>query len=303
MVRVRAVTPAASRAASGADPLFRRLARLPDAIKFQESLFALPFAYAGMFLAASGLPTLAQFLWISAAMIGARTLGMAANRLLDRHIDAINPRVSDRHLPSGRVHGVEMAALAAAGLALLTVSAWQLNTLALSLVPVAAAYLLLYPLAKRHSFLANPLLGWALAMAPAAAWIGVRGSLGWEPVALALGVALWAGSFDIVYHVQDYDFHKERGLHSVAARFGIRPAFAIARTMDIAAVAVLIALGLAMGLAWPYFLGVSAAAAGLLAKHMMVGPDDVSRMGVAFFRINSFVSLAMLGGTLGAVLV
>ncbi len=296
------MTPAAPGLAPRPDPLPRRLARLPDAIRVQESLFALPFAYTGMFMAAGGLPTLSQFLWITAAMIGARTLGMAANRLIDRRIDALNPRAAGRHLPTGRVLASDMAALALAGLALLAVAAWRLNPLALALVPVAAAYLVAYPFAKRVTFLANPMLGWALAIAPAAAWIGVRGSLGWEPVVLSAGVALWAGSFDIIYHAQDRDFHRERGLHSVAARFGVRPAFAIARAMDVAAGAALVALGAAMGLGWPYYVGCAAAAAGLACKHLLVSPDDMSRMGMAFFRINAYVSTAVLAGTLGAVL-
>ena len=296
------MTQAAPPLGSRPDRLARRLARLPDAIKIQESLFALPFAYTGMFLAADGLPTLAQFLWITAAMIGARTLGMAANRLIDRRIDALNPRAAGRHLPTGRVLASDMTALALAGLALLTVAAWRLNPLALALVPAAAAYLVAYPLTKRFTFLANPMLGWALAIAPAAAWIGVRGSLGWEPVVLSAGVALWAGSFDIIYHAQDYDFHRERGLHSVAARFGVRGAFAAARAMDVAAAAALVALGAAMGLGWPYFAGCAAAFAGLACKHAMVSPADMSRMGAAFFRINAFVSAAVMAGTLAAVL-
>jgi 4-hydroxybenzoate polyprenyltransferase len=196
-----------------------------------------------------------------------------------------------------------MAALALVGLAVLTVAAWRLNTLALALVPVAAAYLILYPLTKRFTYLANPLLGWALAIAPAAAWIGVRGSLGWEPVVLSVAVAMWAGSFDIIYHAQDFEFHSASGLHSVAGRFGVRRAFAVARAMDLAASGALLALGLAMGLSWPFYLGWAAAVAGLSYKHVLVSPGDMCRIGMAFFRMNALVATAVLAGTFAAVFV
>ena len=279
-----------------------RIRHLPDAIKLHESLFALPFAYAGMFLAADGMPTAGQFVWITVAMVGARTLGMAANRLIDRHIDARNPRSSGRHLPTRRLLASDMAALAIVGLAVLTIAAWRLNTLALLLVPVAAAYLAVYPLTKRFTYLANPMLGWALAIAPSAAWIGVRGSLGWEPVVLSVAVAMWAGSFDIIYHAQDIEFHRSAGLHSVAARFGAGGAFAAAMAMDVAAAAALIALGFAMGLPWPFYVGLAAAGLCLCLKYVLVRPDDLSRMGASFFRINACVSASVLGGVAGSVL-
>jgi 4-hydroxybenzoate polyprenyltransferase len=299
---VTVVSPEAA-SASPMQPLARRLLQIPDAIKFQESLFALPFAYTGMVLAADGLPTWAQFIWITLAMVGGRTLGMAANRVIDRHIDAVNPRAASRHLPAGLLRAADMTALAMAGLALMLVAAWQLNGLALALAPVAAAYLLLYPFTKRFTFLANPMLGWALAIAPSAAWIGVRGTLGWEPVMLSAGVALWAGSFDIIYHTQDFEFQKAHGLHSVAEQFGVRPAFYIARVMDVAAAGILLGLGLGMGLAWPFYIGLAAAIVGLAYKHRLVSPDDMSRMGMAFFRINAYVSGAVFAGALVAVLI
>jgi 4-hydroxybenzoate polyprenyltransferase len=297
------VTAVATDATAPGAPSIRRLLQIPDAIKFAESLFALPFAYTGMVLAADGLPTWSQFAWITVAMVGARTLGMAANRLIDRHIDAANPRSAGRHLPAGLLRAADMAALASLGLAVLLVAAWRLNGLALALAPVAAAYLVLYPYTKRFTFLANPMLGWALAIAPSAAWIGVRGTFSWEPVMLSIGVALWAGSFDIIYHAQDFEFQKSSGLRSVAERFGVRSAFNIARSMDVAAAVVLLGLGLAMGLSWPFYVGLAAAVAGLAYKHSLVSPGDMSRMGMAFFRINAYVSGAVFFGTLAAVLI
>ena len=283
-----------------------RLARVPlffSAVRFQETLFALPFAYTGMVLAADGLPTWHQFGWITAAMVGARTLGMAANRLIDRHIDARNPRTASRHLPAGALASADVAVLAAVAAAVFFVSASQLNGLALALSPVAAAYLIAYPYTKRFTWAANLMLGWALAIAPAGAWIGVRGTLDWEAVLLALAVACWAGGFDILYHVQDRDFYVRDGLHSVARRFGVVAAFRIAGTLDAVAVIALFALGVWMDLAFPYFAGCAVAAGLMTWKYRMVSPTDLSRMGVAFMRMNALVSTSVLLSTLTAVLI
>ena len=273
-----------------------------DAIKYQESVFALPFAYAGMVLAADGLPTWGQFIWITVAMVSARTLGMSANRLIDRHIDARNPRTAERHLPAGLLRASDMAVLAVASGAVLMVAASQLNTLALVLAPVAAAYLVLYPYTKRFTWASNLALGWALAIAPTGAWIGVTGEIAIVPVVLSLAVALWAGSFDILYHVQDVNFYSEAGLHSVSKRFGVPAAFQIARIMDAGAVSALVAVGLLAGLGLPYYAGCAVAIAVLGNKHRTVSPDDPSSLGPAFFRTNAYVSAAVFAGTLAAVL-
>ena len=255
-----------------------------------------------MALAADGLPTWSQFIWITVAMVSARTLGMSANRLIDRHIDARNPRTAERHLPAGLLRASDMAVLAVASGAVLMVAASQLNTLALVLAPVAAAYLVLYPYTKRFTWASNLALGWALAIAPTGAWIGVTGEIAVVPVVLSLAVALWAGSFDILYHVQDVKFHSEAGLHSVSQRFGIRAAFRLGRTMDAGAVAALIAVGLLAGLGWPYYAGCAIAAAILVNKHRTASPADPSTLGPAFFRTNAYVSAAVFAGTLAAVL-
>ena len=282
-------------------PLIKKAPVFLAAVRFQESVLALPFAYTGMVLAAGGFPTWGRFLWITVAMVSARTLGMSANRLIDRHIDAANPRTAGRHLPAGVLKGSEMTLLAAASLGVFLLAAFQLNPLALALAPVAAAYLIAYPYAKRFTWAANLLLGWALAIAPSAGWIGVKGSLSWEPVLLSAAVAFWAGSFDILYHVQDREFYVEHGLKSLAQRFGSVAAFHWARVLDILAVACLVALGLWTGLAYPFFAG-CAVVAGLLAyKYVVVTPDDLSRMGTAFFRVNALVSTAVLASTLAAL--
>ena len=289
---------------SAAAPGFlNRLRLFSGEIRVQESVFALPFAYTGMVLAADGGSTWSQFLWITVAMVSARTLGMSANRIIDRRIDSRNPRTSGRHLASGRLRMPEMVALSAIAAVVFFVAAAMLNTLALALAPVAAAYLVIYPFAKRYTWAASFLLGWALAIAPSAAWIGVRGSLAWEAVLLSTVVALWAASFDILYHAQDFDFYTNSGLHSVARKFGVRSAFRIARTLDVLAIVCLAGLGVGLSLAWPYYIGCAMAAVVLMYKHSMVSPDDLSRMGVAFFRINAYVSLTVFVATMVAVFV
>jgi len=298
MERVRHLTPT-----KRSYRFFRKASLFVEEVKFTESIYALPFAYTGMFLAAEGLPTWHQFTWITVAMVSARTVGMAANRVIDRHIDARNPRNANRHLPTGKLKAAEMTALVLVSLGVFFFAASQLNALALALAPVAAAYLLVYPYTKRFTWASNLLLGWALAIAPSAAWIGVTGSLTWQPVLLSLAVALWAGSFDILYHVQDREFQIREGLHSVAKRFGAAAAFRWARLLDAMAVSCLLALGIWMGIGWPYYAGLAVVVGLLGYKHRLVSPGDMSRFGMAFFRINGYVSTAVFVATLTAVLI
>ena len=238
-----------------------------DAIKFQESIFSLPFAYIGMLLAIQGIPDFERFFWITLAMVSARTVGMIANRIIDRHIDSKSPRSSQRHLPSGILSVTDLLVPGIISSLIFMFCAYMLNTLALILAPLALIYLVVYPFTKRFTWLANILLGWALAIAPSAAWIGMVGKLEWQPVLLSTSVALWAGSFDILYHTQDRSFHLKEGLHSVASRFGIVNAFRFARTLDTLAIGVLVTLGIWMSLSWPYFVGCGGAVAFLLYKY------------------------------------
>ena len=281
----------------------RKLNLFLGAIRYQESLFALPFAYTGMILAARGLPTLPQFIWITVAMMGARTVGMAANRIVDRNIDARNPRNAARHLPAGLLKTSDMVALTLVAFAVFMFAASRLNIMALALAPVAAAYLIFYPYTKRFTWASNLLLGWALAIAPSAAWIGVTGSLTWTPVLLSLAVALWAGSFDILYHTQSFDFQIKEGLHSVASRFGVVAAFRWSKTLDVLAVGALIGVGALVSLAWPFYIGVAVGAGMLAYRHTLITPDDTSRMGIAFMRVNAYVSTSVLVATALALLV
>lgn len=264
------------------------------AVRFQETIFALPFAFSGMVLAADGLPELGDFVWITVAMIGARTLGMSANRVIDRHVDAGNPRTAMRHLPQGLLGARDMYALCAVSALVFFVAAWRLNPLALALAPVAAAYLVAYPYAKRITWAGSFMLGWALAIAPVGAWIGVTGSIEWEAGLLSAAVASWAASFDILYHAEDRDYYVRSGLHSVARRFGIPTAFRISAALDVIAVGCLVVFGLVMGLAFPYYLGCAVVAGLLVYRRRMISPDDLSRMGAAFMRINAYVSTTVL---------
>ena len=283
-------------------PFIKRSPQFFSAIRFQETVFALPFAYTGMILAADGLPTFYQFMWITVAMVSARTFGMAFNRVADRHIDARNPRTASRHLPSKKLRVSDLAILSAVALGLFFAASAMLNKLALVLAPVAAMYLALYPFSKRFTWTANLLLGLALAIAPSAAWIGVRGSLDWEPVLLSVAVASWAASFDIIYHTQDHEFYSRDGLYSIAQRFGSVAAFRWAKALDVIAVGSLFVMGQWMELSFPYYLGCVISIGLLVAKYRLVSPTDMSRVTVAFFRINAYISSAIFAATLVSIL-
>ena len=261
-----------------------------DAIKFRESIFSLPFAYIGMLLAIQGIPDFERFFWITLAMVSARTVGMIANRIIDRHIDSRNPRSLQRHLPRGVLSVTDLLVPGIISSLIFMLCAYMLNTLALILAPLALIYLVAYPFTKRFTWLANLLLGWALAIAPSAAWIGMVGKLEWQPVLLSTSVALWAGSFDIIYHTQDVSFQKKEKLHSVASRFGITKAFKIARGMDVLAVLCLIILGVWMELGLFYYGGCGLTSIFLVYKYRLVTPSDLSRMGMSFMRINAFAT-------------
>ena len=277
--------------------------RFFGAIRFQETIFALPFAYTGMLLAADGVPNLGKFMLITVAMVSARTIGMVANRVIDREIDAKNPRTQDRHLPLGTLKSIDLIIPGIICGFIFFWSAWNLNHLSFYLSPFAITYLVIYPYSKRYTWASNLLLGWAIAIAPSAAWIGIKGTLSWHPVLLSFSVAIWAASFDILYHCQDLNFHKRTGLHSVASKFGVVTSFRISQTFDVVSVVCLIALGIWMELKIPFFVGCLVAASLLAYKYVLVKPQNLSKMGIAFMRINAFVSTTILLGTLTSVII
>ena len=273
-----------------------------EALKVQESLFALPFAYTAMLIGAGGFPTWSQFLWITLAMVGARNFGMAMNRVIDKEIDGANPRNRERHLPSGRTKTWEMLLFSLGALALFLASAWMLNSLAFILAWPAAAYLLLYSYAKRFTWVANLFLGWALAIGPAGAWVGVTGSTSWKMGLMAGAVFLWASAFDILYHLPSRDFYIERGLHSVPRRFGVRAALIWSRASDFLAVLAFLGIGVWTSMGWPYYVGIALAGVVMAYKHSLLMPYEPSKIGRAFFRYNAMISGSIFAFTLVAVL-
>jgi 4-hydroxybenzoate polyprenyltransferase len=263
-------------------------------IKFEHTLFALPFAFLGAVLAANGVPSWRQILWITVAMVGARSAAMTFNRIVDRDIDAANPRTADRELPSGKL-SVEFAwAFLVASIVLFLVAAYMLNWLTFALSPIALASVLGYSYAKRFTMFAHAVLGWALAISPTAAWIAVRGAIGSPvPLLLSLLVLLWTTGFDVLYACQDHDYDRSAGLRSIPARFGIANALWIARALHALAFVTVIALYFASGLGWPALVGVVAVGILLIYQHTLVKADDLSRMNAAFFTTNAFVSVIL----------
>ncbi len=293
---------------NGAMAVIGKVSLYFSAIRIWESLFALPFAYIAMVLASDVVngriwPGWDAFIWITGAMFGGRTLGMAANRLIHAKEDAANPRTVNRHLPSGLLKSWEVAAMAILGLLILFYAAARLNGLALFLAPFAAAYVVFYSYAKYFTWLCNFFLGWALAIAPAAAWVGVSGQLSFEPLLISFAVAMWAGGFDIIYACTDYDFDRKFGARSVPARIGVAEALWLARGMHLSAAAALLALGLLLSLAWPFYIGWAIAVVLLIYENRQVHPDDLSKVNQVFFRVNGYISVQLLAFTILSLVV
>jgi 4-hydroxybenzoate polyprenyltransferase len=275
----------------------RRFRTVLEMIKFEHSVFALPFALVGALLAASTaheLPTWRQILWIIVAMVGARSAAMTVNRIADRAYDAKNPRTANRALPKGELSVGFAWMFTIAASALLVIAAWQLNPLALRLSPVALAVLFFYSYTKRFTSWAHFVLGFCLGMSPAAAWIAIRGSLDWRMLILCAAVTLWVGGFDVLYACQDVEFDKQAGLYSIPKRFGVANALLIARGLHIVMVTLLAWLAFSFGLGWPAWMGICVVAALLAYEHSLVKPNDLSKMNAAFFTVNGYISLLFL---------
>jgi 4-hydroxybenzoate polyprenyltransferase len=260
-------------------------------IKWEHSVFALPFALCGAMLAANGLPTAHQLTWIIVAMVAARSAAMAFNRLADASIDAANPRTRTRALPTGTLTPRFVAAFVAVSCGIFVVAAWQLSRLALLLSPVALAVVLLYSYTKRFTRWSHLVLGFALGIAPTAAWIAVRGSLDPRILLLTAAVTFWVGGFDVLYACQDYDFDHQAGLHSVPRHLGIGAALWIARVLHLLMLLLLVGVLLAFGLGKLAAAGVVAVAALLAYEHSLVSADDLSRLNAAFFTMNGVISV------------
>ena len=272
-------------------PILHNLRVTLEMIKWEHSIFALPFALCGAMLAAGGLPSAHQLGWIIVAMIAARSAAMAFNRWADASIDAANPRTSARALPAGQLSPAFVATFVVASSAIFMLAASRLNRLAFLLSPPVLAVLLLYSYSKRVTRWSHLILGFALGIAPAAAWIAVRGSLDPRILLLTAAVTFWVGGFDVLYACQDYDFDRQAGLHSLPRHFGIRAALWIARVFHLLMVGLLIALLLVFGLGKVAALGVLAVVLLLLYEHSLVRPNDLSKLNAAFFTMNGVISV------------
>ena len=273
-----------------------------EMIKIEHTLFALPFALLGAALAARGLPSWRQLLWITLAMVGARSAAMAFNRIADREYDAANPRTRDRAIPAGLLSLPFAWGFTVASAALFFLAAAMLNRLTLALAPLALASVLLYSYTKRFTSLSHLALGWCLSIAPTGAWVAVRGAFDSAvPLLLSLVVLLWTAGFDVLYACQDYDFDRRAGLRSLPARLGVARALTVSRLLHAGAFAALLGLYFAAGLGALALLGVLLTGALLVYQHSLVRADDLSRLNAAFFTTNAFVSVILLATFGGAV--
>lgn len=274
--------------------VFRRLRIFLEMIKFEHSVFALPFAYIGALLVERKVPSAHDLVWITLAMVGARTAAMSLNRIIDREIDAANPRTASRALPRGLLSVTEVWVYVFLSFGLLLVAAAQLSPLALRLFPVAVAVLFAYSYTKRFTWLCHLFLGLALGLAPLGSWIAIADRLDLAPALLAAGVTFWVAGFDVIYACHDYDFDRRTGLHSIPARFGLRRALAISSLFHVLAVAFFLLVWWYMGLGVFYLAGVTLAAGILWYEHRLVSPGDLARADTAFFNMNGLLSATML---------
>lgn len=272
----------------------RKLLIILEMIKFEHTVFALPFALSAALVAAHGLPAWPVLGWILVAMVGARSAAMAFNRIADARIDALNPRTAGRALPKGLVTASAAWVFTIVAAGLLVVAAYMLNPLAFALSPVALVAVLGYSFSKRFTSLSHVWLGLCLGIAPVGAWIAVKGEIALASMVLSAAVLLWTAGFDIIYSLQDLDFDRKLGLFSLPARMGPGPALAVSRVFHAGMVGMLAWFGLLAGLGAVYYAGVAFVAAFLVYEQSLVSPKDISRVNTAFFTINGCVSIALL---------
>ncbi len=270
-------------------PLPVRYARL---VKIEHTLFALPFAYVGAFLAVDGVPSAHDLLWVTVAMVGARSLAMALNRLIDARIDALNPRTATREIPAGLLGIGAVIAFCLVSLAVFLTAVWQLDPLVHWLWPIPVIAFVVYPYLKRFTWLCHLWLGAVDGLAPMGAWAAIRGNLPWQAWALGGAVACWVAGFDLFYALFDVEVDRAQGLHSWAVRFGEKGSFAGARALHLLTVVLLVAAGVGLPVGLPYWLGVVAVAGLLGYEHSLVRPGDLRRLDAAFFTMNGVISVA-----------
>jgi 4-hydroxybenzoate polyprenyltransferase len=265
--------------------------RFASLVKIEHTVFALPFAYVGAFLAVDGVPSARDLFWITVAMAGARSLAMALNRLVDAEIDARNPRTAARELPAGLLSRRSVVAFALASLAVFLVAVWQLDPLVRYLWPIPVLGFAIYPYLKRWTWLSHLWLGAVDGLAPVGGWVAVTGELPLEAWLLGAGVACWVAGFDLFYSLLDLEVDRREGLHSWATRFGVEGVFVGARALHVATVLLLVAAGAMLEVGLLYWIGVAAVAALLAYEHSLIRPGDLRRLNAAFFTVNGIVSL------------
>jgi 4-hydroxybenzoate polyprenyltransferase len=265
--------------------------RFASLVRIEHTVFALPFAYAGAFLAVDGWPGWSDMVWITVAMTGARTLAMALNRLVDAELDARNPRTATRELPTGALTRVQVIALSTVALAVFLVAVFQLDPVVRWLWPVPVVLFFVYPYLKRFTWLCHLWLGACLALAPVGAWLAVSGEAPWEAWVLGGAVLLWVAGFDLFYSLFDVEHDRDEGLHSWAVRFGESGVFAGARAFHVGTVLLLALAGIGLEAGAGYWLGVVAVAALLAYEHAIVRPGDLRRLDAAFFTVNGVISI------------
>ena len=274
--------------------VFRKIKIILDMIKFEHTIFMLPFAVMSAFIASDGFPALDKLGWILVAMVGARSCAMAFNRLADAKIDKANSRTSIRAIPAGLITKGAVWGFTLVSAALLVFAAYNLNPLAFALSPIALVVIMGYSYTKRFTSLSHLWLGTSLSIAPIGAWIAIKGQFDWTPILLGLAVLLWTAGFDIIYACQDFDFDRNHRLHSIPAKFGIRPALWISSVLHVVMVAVLIGVALLADLGVIYLVGVGVVIIILIYEHAIVKPNDLSRVNLAFFTLNGVVSLVLM---------
>ena len=277
--------------------------RLASLVRIEHTVFALPFAYVGAFLAVDSWPGLADMVWLTVAMVGARTLAMSVNRLVDAELDARNPRTASRELPSGALSRGQVLGLCLAALAVFLVAVSQLDPIVRWLWPIPVVMFVIYPYLKRITWLCHLWLGMCLGLAPVGAWLAVSGTAPWEAWAIGAAVALWVAGFDLFYSLFDLDHDRAEGLHSWAVRFGTTGVFRGARVFHTATVALLSAAGLGLDVSILYWAGAVATAGLLVYEHSIVRPDDLRRLDAAFFTLNGVISVVFFAFVAADVLV
>ncbi|MDI6715664.1 MAG: UbiA-like polyprenyltransferase [Actinomycetota bacterium] len=274
-----------------------RLKTVLEMIKFEHTIFALPFAYMGMVLAANGMPSLSQILWITIAMVGARSFAMSLNRYIDREIDARNPRTKDRAIPAKKLTARYVLGFSIISLAVFFVATYQLAPLARVVWPAIVLPFVIYSYTKRFTWLSHVILGMCLGLAPIGAWIAIKNGLSWPVVILGAAVTLWTAGFDIIYACQDIEVDRREKLFSIPAVFGIKRALLVTRTFHVLTVCLLFTVGVAFKLGAIYYMGVIITALLLTYENRLVKPNDLSKVNLAFFTVNGFISLQIFAFT------